>query len=81
MVLAVQQEAFMKGPSGKSLYRIERRWKCSQCGKELTTGGHVVVCACATCPPRADGSVMWMSLVEPRRRRNPFPFGTSHVEG
>ncbi len=70
----------MKGPSGKSQYRIERRWKCARCGKELTGGGDVVANACPSCPPSADGTPAWMSLVEPRRKRNPFPFGTSHVE-
>ena len=45
----------MKGPSGKSLYRVERHWKCSRCGKELTTGGQVVVYACPACPPCATG--------------------------
>jgi predicted RNA-binding Zn-ribbon protein involved in translation (DUF1610 family) len=77
----ISQGFLMKGPSGKSLYRIERRWKCSQCGKELATGGDVVVRPCPSCSPRADGAPIWMSLVESRRRRNPFPFGTSHGEG
>ena len=71
----------MKGPSGKRLYRIERRWKCSRCGKELASGGEVVAQPCPGCPPGPDGTPVWMSIVESRRTRNPFPFGASHVEG
>lgn len=71
----------MKGPAGKSLYRALRHWKCSRCGKQLTTSGDVVVQACPSCPPAADGTPAWMSVVEPKRKRNPFPFGSSHADG
>ena len=71
----------MKGPSGKSMYRVQRRWKCARCGKELVTAGNIVSQPCPGCPPAKDGTPAWMSIVEPKRKRNPFPFGTSHVEG
>jgi len=69
----------MKGPSGKSRYRIERRWKCPRCGKELATPGVVVVQPCPACSK--DGTAVLMSLIEPRRLRNPFPFGSSYADG
>lgn len=65
----------MKGPRGKTRHRVDRNWKCSRCGKELATGGDVVLVPCPVCPANDDGSPAWMSIVEPKRARNPFPFG------